>query len=78
MLPQLIAEESIQASNRVALGSGTLAKNDARQLIARWQRGATGGSDPKPLAPRATPEMLSALGIGYHVVESQTATGDTA
>jgi hypothetical protein len=66
MMPPLVAEESIQASNRVALGSGSLKAPDRRALIAKWERAA---GHVRAKAEPIRPEMLEAMGIGYHVVE---------
>jgi hypothetical protein len=37
-LSRLSAEESLQAFERVAAGSGSLKRGVARQLVAAWQR----------------------------------------
>jgi hypothetical protein len=66
-IPALTAEESLVASERVALGSGSLDKHDARQLRRAWRETAFGRVRVTP--QKAAPADLAALGIGYHVVE---------
>lgn len=37
---RISAEESLQAAERVAVGSGSLKRGTARQLLSAWQRAA--------------------------------------
>jgi hypothetical protein len=66
-IPALTAEESLVASERVALGSGSLDRHDAKQLRRDWRETAFGRVRVK--AQKVAPADLAALGIGYHVVE---------
>ena len=65
MLPRLQAEESILAVNRTALGSGSLAKDDARALSRTWSKAANGGQEqPAIRISTDDPAKLKDLGIG--------------
>lgn len=66
MLPRLRAEESLLESNRTALGSGVLSREDASKLGSRWERVAN--NQGGPTAQRATPQVLGAMGIGVRRV----------
>lgn len=64
MLPRLSAEEAIAGANRVALGSGTMAKSDARRLSSRLSALATGA----PLVRRGDPKTGLPFGIKVQTV----------
>jgi len=59
MMHRLQAEEQLAAIEAVALGSGTVKKNDRRAAISRLQRQARAGGR----AAKATPAMLQMIGI---------------
>jgi hypothetical protein len=67
MMPRLMAEESLLASARVAIGSGTADKDDARRIRKAWDHAAN-GDRPTP-AVKATPRDLMAMGIGVRTVK---------
>ncbi len=60
MLPRLMAEETLDVSTAVALGSGTL--KDADQVEGALMRAVRG--DRKPAARVRDPAALAAIGIG--------------
>lgn len=66
MLPRLQAEESIRATQHVAVGTGSLERGDSQRITDRWAAAAQpNGRRP----PRQTnPATLAAIGIGYTVV----------
>ena len=68
----LEAEETLRRSNAVALGSGTLKKNDAKALHRQLERAArasrTGRSQR---TPALSPEMAAMFGVG---IRSHTRT----
>lgn len=49
LLPRLVAEESLVAAERIAVGSGTLRPHARRQLLTSWER------QTDRLAPRIRP-----------------------
>ena len=67
-LPRLTAEESLQAAERTAVGSGALKKGKGKQIADRWRRQA--GQRAHVLRP-ATREQYAAqmagLGIGVKI-----------
>jgi hypothetical protein len=69
MMPRLEAAESLLAANRTALGTRSLAPDDARALAARWERQtAPAPSVPTETAARQQPRPLPALGLGLKLV----------
>ena len=60
MIPRLAAEETLDASTAVALGSGTL--KDARSVQDGLLRVAGAGRRRRAVAP--SPAALAAMGIG--------------
>ncbi len=60
MLPRLMAEETLDASTAVALGSGTL--KDPDRVEGALMRAVRGGR--KPPARLRDPAALAAMGIG--------------
>jgi hypothetical protein len=66
MLPRLEAEESILATHRTAVGSGTMDSGRAHAMSNGWARTAQGkgGAGIQPKRKRS-PSELSAIGIGY-------------
>ncbi len=60
MIPRLSAEETLDASTAVALGSGTL--KDARRVSDGLMRTARAGARQRGPAP--SPATLAAMGIG--------------
>lgn len=68
MLPRLRAEEMLEASNAMALGSGALRPMEAARLRRELMR-QTGGRSAVP----ATPMALAAMGIAVTVVEPKNA-----
>ena len=59
MLPRLAAEETLDASTAVALGSGTL--KDSRQVSDKLLRTARAGAKRRGSKP--SPAMLAQMGI---------------
>ena len=59
MMPRLAAEEMLDASTAVALGSGTL--KDAAGVTARLLRAT--GDEQQRRAPAPSPAALAAMGI---------------
>lgn len=70
MMPRLQAEEAIDASRVVALGSGTLKQGVAGQMLRGLERQA-GPPGSRPPAVKADPAMLAAMGIGVKVVPAK-------
>lgn len=69
-LPRIVAEESLQVAQRVAVGSGTLKKGVGRRISETWTRQA--GQRPSVVRPKSR-EMYQAqmagLGIGVKMVK---------
>ena len=68
MLPRLIAEESLTAMQRVAMGSGNMKEQDAKRIGQSWERMA----NPKPEAfqkTKADPAAMAAAGIKVKAVK---------
>jgi hypothetical protein len=68
-LPRITAEESLQAAERVAVGSGSLKKGVGSRIASGWQRQA----DQKRIAIRSTSRemyhaQMAGLGIGVKKV----------
>jgi hypothetical protein len=61
MMPRMQAEESMLAATRVALGGGSLKKDDAARLRRAWEQAASGGRAPRAI--KASLADLQALGI---------------
>ncbi|MGH7310679.1 MAG: hypothetical protein ACREK6_18510 [Candidatus Rokuibacteriota bacterium] len=59
MLPVLQAEESLRRMTEVAMGSGTLSKDEARQVHQAWLADARTFAPPKPKPTQA--EFAAAL-----------------
>ena len=68
-LPRLTAEESLQAAERVAVGSGSLKKGKGRQIAGQWQR-ATGRTRHvlKPSSKEAYVAQMAMQGIAVKKV----------
>lgn len=75
MLPQLQAEESLLAADRIAVGTGSLKREVAREIASGWERAARANAPAPREKRRASPETLQAMGIGYIVVEPTTTEG---
>lgn len=65
MIPRLSGEESVRAANVVAVGSGTLERDDRRSLVASWTNHQR--RDRRDTAP-TDPTALASVGIGVRVV----------
>jgi hypothetical protein len=62
MLPRLEAEESLLATQRTAVGTGSLSKDDRQAVVRRWARQV---DIPATQAVRTKdPGALAAMGIG--------------
>lgn len=62
-IPRLEARESLLASARIAVGTGSLKKGAAKDIQRRWERDANGGrAMPRERRP-PDPRALGALGI---------------
>ena len=66
MLDGLHAEEAMNASTAVAVGTGSLKKGQGRSQWSRWERAARG---PARVARAASPANTRAMGIGYREVK---------
>lgn len=66
MMPRLKAEEVLDAAAAARLGSGAMAKGDARRMVQSLQRQAGAG---RPAA-KATPEVLGMMGIAVTEVRA--------
>lgn len=62
LLPRLTAEESFLVSTRVAIGTGSLAEDDARGVTAEWRRHVEQAR--KGVVRRPSAADLSAIGVG--------------
>lgn len=67
MQPRLQAEESIHAANRVAMGSGTLTKQDAEAMGRAWAQQA----NPDAPKPATDPAQLAAIGFAVRRVKTK-------
>lgn len=72
MLPRIEAEESLLEAERVGVGSRAVPRDTIRSATGRWRRTAY-PAHTRARAPRATPDTLPALGIGYQVVPPRRA-----
>jgi len=61
LLPRLTAEESFLAASRVAVGTGSLAAEDAHGLTAEWARLAERARTS--VRRRPSPADLAAIGV---------------
>lgn len=72
-LPRISAAESLQAAERVAVGSGTLKKGVGRRIADGWQRQA---DQRRHVVRPGNREMYQAqmagLGIGVKTVKART------
>lgn len=66
MLPRLMAEESMLASTRVAIGSGTADKDESNKVRRIWAEVA---QVAKPKALKASVEDVRAMGIAVRKVK---------
>jgi hypothetical protein len=62
MLPRLMAEESLMATERIAVGTGSLDKHVTRRLLRAWGQQVNGHAGAPP---PASPHVLGSMGIGY-------------
>lgn len=69
-LPRLTAEESLQAAERMAVGSGSLKKGKGKQIAGQWQR-ATGQTRQvlRPSSKEAYVAQMAMSGIGVKLVK---------
>lgn len=69
-MPRLVAEDSLRAAERIAVGSGTLKKGVGKRIADGWQKQAGQG---RPVVRPKSPEMYEAqmagLGIGVKKVK---------
>lgn len=64
-LPQLVAEESLLAVTRVAVGTGSVRKGEGPRLMASWTRTAgQGQAAPRPKGPAEYAARMAVMGIG--------------
>jgi len=73
MMPRLTAEEMLETSNAVALGSGSLKRGD-RQRLMRELIARAGGRR----APPADPLALAMMGIAVEVVPPAGRDGEAS
>lgn len=64
MMPRLLAEESLRAAERVAVGTGSLKPGAGARVLSRWRR----ESRPAGTTKARSPEMLAAMGVKVRVV----------
>lgn len=65
-LPRLTAEESLLAAERVAVGTGSLRRGQARRVAQAWQR-ATDQQTPRVRARGAAEYAAQMAGMGIGV-----------
>jgi hypothetical protein len=70
MIPVLTAEESLLSASRIALGSGTMKRGDARALQRAWERQT--GRAKRDRRRVADPSAMGALGIAVATQTSPT------
>lgn len=75
MLPVLTAEESLLATTRVAVGSGTLKKGTASSIQRAWQRTArpTAAMTIRPSSAAAYGAQMARMGLGVRGASEQAA-----
>lgn len=70
MLPILLAEESLSAANRTAVGAGTLSEEDRKAVTGGWVDAIKARLPPAARAPQGpTPGQLSRYKIGVRKVK---------
>lgn len=72
MLPRLRAEESLTASQRIAVGTGSLKTGDARAVLDGWRAATTSGRRIRGAKPSR--EDLRAIGIGVRLAPKKADT----
>lgn len=77
MMPQLQAEESLLAFQRTAVGSGSLAKDDAQAILRGWERQAF-PERPHAVVRNPSRDELRAMGVGVRVVKKVKGDGRAA
>ena len=70
MMSTLVAEESMRATQPIAIGSGSLTQAAARDIMAGWERDIHRTSQARS-AVAISPEMLKQFGIGYVIVPTK-------
>jgi hypothetical protein len=71
-LPRISAAESLQAAERIAVGSGTLKKGVGRRITDGWQRQADQRRQViRPKSPEMYEAQMAGLGIGVKKVKVQ-------
>ncbi len=68
ILPVLQAEESLLAQTRLAVGTGSLKPDAARDILRSWERAAERPGQKKRPAVKATPQTFIGTGIGVQLV----------
>lgn len=71
-MSKLRARDSIRAATRVAMGSGSLKKQDAKQISREWNQAADWPKPPRTAAPKRS---LSGTGIGLVHVPKKAIDG---
>lgn len=61
-MPRLYGEQSMDAAQRVAVGSGTMDKSDRKKLVGHWQK-LTGDNAVRKPSPEERRAMLESVGI---------------
>jgi hypothetical protein len=74
MVPRLVAEESLEAAERTAVGTVILTKQSRSDVLASWRKAA---EPDRPRARRAptfggTADMAKRSGIGVRVVPKRS------
>lgn len=62
-LPRLEARESLRRAHEIAVGTGSLERNDQRRLMSQWQREADGDDAGAGRPPASLAAAASAFGI---------------
>lgn len=67
MMPRLVGEEAIQAANRIAVGTGSLSREDSKTQVDAWRRSAVpDGEGRQTLA--GVMHLMAKSGVGVRLV----------
>lgn len=69
MMPPLLAEESMRATERIGVGTGAVPLDVARRITGRWDADLQTGRKAPARAQAPSVGALHQMGIGYTVVE---------
>lgn len=78
MMPAILAEQSLRHSQEVALGTGSLRKENAEQIFGRWQSQAQIHEGPprvvRPIDPvhdESDRALLESIGIKTTIIKKE-------